>query len=75
MTALETTDGIQQIVEKEQIMGCRLDPTEVPEALWVFNKWVAMRTTDQATYFYEKPTLLGNTEPPMTMDFNNITMV
>lgn len=56
-------------------MGCRLDPTEVPEALWVFNKWVAMRTTDQATYFYEKPTLLGNTEPPMTMDFNNITMV
>jgi len=38
-------------------MGCRLEPSEVPEALWVFNKWVVMRTTDQETYFYEKPTL------------------
>lgn len=56
-------------------MGCRLEPSEVPEALWVFNKWVVMRTTDQETYFYEKPTLQGNTEPHLTMDLNNNTMV
>lgn len=68
-------------IVKVKIMTLGLDSQQVVDGLWVFDSYVAVRTTKRRFLFFEKPLLAGETEQPLnqtttefsTIDVNFIT--